>query len=269
MSRIKLDGMKYLLISLFVFPYLVLHAHNEEDHGAMTGYADTGHIAHVLDGLTNEWPASDFHLSDDSTIEYALDNDDKNLYIVMTIPDFGEQMKIMRNGMKIFIDLKGKKKEGKGVEFPIQGEAGSSGLSSPNFASKDASEEQSKKLDKKTARSILSLAIVAYRLFGFGGNEKDDQGLMTPGSVNIAYKWDESDQMHIEYNIPLELLGKSSSLDKKELSIGWKINGFDRPEGLHNSENAGNGEGGGYQRGAHAGGSGHEGVNMVVEAAGA
>ena len=170
--------------------------------------------------------------------------------------------------MKIFIDLKGKKKEGKGVEFPIQGEAGSSGLSSPNFASKDASEEQSKKLDKKQPKypvpgdSCLQVIWIWWQW-------KRWPGFNDTGSVNIAYKWDESDQMHIEYNIPLELLGKSSSLDKKELSIGWKINGFDRPEGLHNSENAGNGEGGGYQRGAHCWGRWARGSIMVVEAAGA
>ena len=250
--------MKYFLFSVCVFPFLSVSNKPAKTFSTVfPNYADTGHINHVTDGLTTEWPSSAFHISDDSTVEYAIDNDDKSLYLAMTIQDFGEQTKIMRNGMKVFIDLKGKKKEGKGVEFPIKGEAGSSTTGiSPNGPNAVA-DDPTKKLDKKTARSIMSLSVVALKIFGMG-NSEDEQGLMMPGSVNIAFKWDESDAMHIEYNIPLSLLGEPSSLNQKDVSIGWKINGFEKPEGEHHgqSEAGGEGGGGGYSRGMHGGGGG-------------
>jgi hypothetical protein len=222
------------------------------------GYADTGHIIHVLDGSVAEWPADKFHLNDDSTVEYAADNDDKNLYLAMSVPDFDMQMKIMRNGMKLFIDLKGKKKEAKGVEFPVKGEAGNfqghfSGA--PLNSNSNNDDQQKKKFDKKTVRGVMSLGLTALKLFGIAGNELEEQGLSMPGSVNIMFKWDDSDVMHIEYNIPLNILGELTSLNQKDISLGWKINGFERPAGMERpGESEGNTDGGGFSRGMGEGG---------------
>ena len=247
--------MKYLLVTACALPFLFF---NTQLHSLTPEYknlTDSGHVVHVLDGLTNEWPAEKFQLSEDSTIDYALDNDDKNLYVALTVPDYGEQTKIMRNGMKLFIDLKGKKKEGKGVEFPVKGETGNSGISAANVNGPNTGEEQPRKLDKKTERTIMSLGLVSLKLFGWK-DQQEEQGLTMPGSVNIAFKWDEFDAMHIEYNIPLSLLGDLSSLNQKDLSIGWKINGFERPQGQHYSPNGGGEQGGGVSRGMHGGGGG-------------
>jgi uncharacterized membrane protein YgcG len=216
-------------------------------------YSDTGHIVHALDGSITEWPASWFHLNEDSTVEYAAHNDNQNLYVAMNIPDFGEQMKLMRNGMKLYIDVKGKKKVGRGIEFPIKGEGNDAGLINTH-----AGNGQQNKFDKKTTRNMMALGLVALKLFGFNHDE-DEQGLTTPGSVNIAFKWDESDAMHIEYSVPLILLGELASLNQKDISLGWTINGFERPatkgSNFENSENAeGNGRGGGFSRGAGGGG---------------
>jgi hypothetical protein len=216
-------------------------------------YSDTGHIVHTLDGSINEWPAGRFHLNADSTVEYATDNDGQNLYVAMTIPDFGEQMKIMRNGMKLYIDLKGKKKEGRGIEFPIKGEANSAGLGNANVGN-----EQQKKFDKKITRNMMAISLVALKLFGLN-HEEDEQGLVMPSSVNIAFKWDESDAMHIEYAIPLKLLGEPVSLNQKDISLGWKINGFESSattkRNFENTENTeASGRGGGRSRGTGGGG---------------
>ncbi len=245
--------MKILLFPTFTLTLAFLAQHPEVAIDRMPNYADTGHIIHVVDGQVGEWPAVRFHPEEDSTIEYAADNDDKNLYIAMTIPDFGTQVKIMRNGMKLFIDLKGKKKEGRGIEFPIKGEV-TAGLTSNEGA---AGTQPQEKIDRKTQRNILSLSIVALKLFGFPG-AGDEQGLVMPGSVNIAFRWDESDAMHIEYGIPLNLLEESSSLNKKDISLGWKINGTDRPPGEHSFETAGNNSGG-FSAGGHGGGRGRYG----------
>lgn len=110
--------MKSLLVVVTAFIVLSFNTAPKFHCPLCTSYTDTGHIHHLLDGLVSEWPINKFQVNDDSTVEYAEDNDDKNLYVAMTISDFEMQMKIMRNGMKLYLDLKGKKKEGKGIEFP-------------------------------------------------------------------------------------------------------------------------------------------------------
>ena len=251
---IKNSGMKSFLFIACAFSFLSFNKLPGSCFPVCRSYTDTGHSLHVLDGLITEWQAGQFHLSEDSTVEYALDNDDKNLYVAMTVPDFGEQMKIMRNGMKLFIDLKGKKKEGKGIEFPIR-ETNNPGINNSNYNSANPGSEPEKKFDKKTTRNIMALGIVALKLFGLN-HEEEEQGLRMPGSANIAFKWDESDVMHIEYNIPLNLLGEPSSLNQKDISLGWKINGFERPQGEHNSGNTENNEGRGRSSRGMSGGGG-------------
>ncbi len=77
-------------------------------------------IHHVLDGKENEWPAEKFQTDPATQFRYAIDNDKQNLYLVLAIANFREQMKIMRQGMDLYFDLKEKKKEGKGIEFPVK-----------------------------------------------------------------------------------------------------------------------------------------------------
>jgi hypothetical protein len=89
-------------------------------HLPLAHQADSNKIEHILDGTTTEWPDSLFENDKETNISYAVDNDAASLYIAMEIPDFPEQMKLMRMGMKLFIDLKGKKKENMGIEFPVK-----------------------------------------------------------------------------------------------------------------------------------------------------
>src|SRR5437868_3131865 len=74
---------------------------------------DTARINHTLDGWVNEWPENKFESDNGTTIRYAVDNDAKNLYIAMKVPSAPTQMKMMGQGMEVYIDLKGKKKDNK------------------------------------------------------------------------------------------------------------------------------------------------------------
>jgi len=73
-----------------------------------------------------------------------------------------------------------------------------------------------------------------------------------PGSANIAFAWDSSDAMNIEYRIPLSFLGTLSS-DPKKISIGWKIKGAQFSSN-HDGSDQSSGEG--RHGGGHSGGGG-------------
>jgi len=42
-------------------------------------------INHTLDGKVNEWPAQKFETDPATQFKYAIDNDKRNLYLVLTI----------------------------------------------------------------------------------------------------------------------------------------------------------------------------------------
>ena len=155
----------------------------------------------------------------------------------------------MHQGMEMYIDLKAKKKEGKGIEFPVKknAQADDAIMTFNSQNNNDAIERltpEQKKAKLKTMRASLALSLTTMRLFGFEGHRSEEQGLVMPGSANIAFAWDSTDEMCIEYRIPLSLI-EPSSLSQKEISIGWKVNGFQRPTTSGESESTGENHRGG------------------------
>ena len=76
-------------------------------------------INHVVDGNISEWKADKFEVDKETNIAYAVDHDANNIYLAMKVSDQRTQMKLMMQGMNLYIDKKGKRKEGTGIEFPF------------------------------------------------------------------------------------------------------------------------------------------------------
>lgn len=183
--------------------------------------ADTGIVSHVRDGLLNEWPAERFTDDKETGVKYAIDNDGENLYIAMNVPDKREQVHMMRAGMKMFVDIKGKKREGRGIEFPVE---------------KDYSyysPQQIMMADISQARMMFAQSLLALRLFGFTDGEPTDQSLAMEGSGQVVFSWDANEALLVEYTVPLAMLEKDvKSLDQKQISIGWKVNSSEAPQAV-------------------------------------
>jgi len=188
-------------------------------------------LSHLLDGKINEWPAQRFETDPATEIKYAVDNDSQNLYLAMTIPNFPTQMKIMRQGMELYIDLKGKKKEGKGIDFPVKRDVADNNSmmdfrGQRNEENNGQESAEQRKANMKAMRAAMALTLISMKVFGFS-NDPQEQRLDMPGSANIAYAWDSTEVMNIEYRIPFSLFGNASSLNQKNISIGWKLNGVE------------------------------------------
>lgn len=214
-------------------------------------------INHLLDGKVNEWPAEKFETDPGTQLKFAVDNDKQNLYLVLTITNFREQIKIMRQGMDLYIDPKGKKKEGKGIEFPVKRDQSTADLIM-NYRSQgneniDQESPEQRKAAMRTMRAEMALGLSSMKLFGFSEDRSAEQGLAMPGSANIAFAFDSTDVMNIEYKIPLSFF-ETTSLDQKDISIGWKVNGFQFSSNHSGESSTGEGKHGGYGGGRHGGG---------------
>jgi hypothetical protein len=228
-------------------------------------------INHSLDGKVDEWPAQKFEIDPATQFKYAIDNDKQNLYLVLSVASFREQIKIMRQGMDLYFDPKEKKKESKGIEFPVKKDPFTADVVMNYRGQNENADQQSpeqRKAAMRTMRAEMALSISSMKVFGFSEDKSEEQGLKMPGSANIAFAWDSTDVMTIEYRIPLSFFGMLSSIDQKDISIGWKVNGFQfssshsgesSPEG---GRHGGGGYGGGGRRGYGGGSYGsHENSN--------
>jgi uncharacterized membrane protein YgcG len=248
------------LAGLFLF--LGVHHDVRLRNNPFSSTVDSGIIGHNTDGQVGEWPADRFSSDKLSGIQYAIDNDGQNLYVALNIAEMGEQMKIMRMGMSFFIDLKAKKKENRGIEFPVKREGGP--LQAGEYRGGDDQardrdgQQGNQRPDFKKMRAMMSLNLYSLKLFGFSEGEPKEQGLDLKDNVQIAYQWDTADVMHIEYLVPLKFITDDiNSLNNKEISAGWKVNGMDMPSGENGFNSGGFGGGGGRGGfGGRGGGSG-------------
>lgn len=178
-------------------------------------YIDTAHhVVHVLDGNIKEWSNNKFETDDVSKVQYCIDHDAVNLYMALKIPDEVTQIKIMTQGMKMFIDKKGKRKESTGVEFPIKRpNEGPMRMQGPGST------------DMAAIKESVTPWMIFLKTFGLNDTPDKSQLVSTENSINIAFDWDEAGILSIEYRAPFDLLGGRAAVDGKPLAIGWKILG--------------------------------------------
>ena len=72
----------------------------------------------MVDGKEPEWSGSIYYL-EEQKIGIGLQNDSANLYLVVKATDRNTQLQIMRRGLTIWLDAKGKKNKTLGIHYPI------------------------------------------------------------------------------------------------------------------------------------------------------
>jgi hypothetical protein len=200
-----------------------------ETRAGLAPVTDTAKTIHTIDGNTGEWKPDKFETDKEIGVTYAVDHDANFLYVVLKVPDQRTQMKLMMQGMNLYIDRKGKKREAAGVEFPIKPASPLANFSRGGRNS-NSTEQAPAPPDPKVIREALSGNMIVLKQFGFEDQEDKLQPVAQDGSVNVSFDWDAADALVIEYLIPMSYIGKSADLNGKPLGIGWKILGITMPE---------------------------------------
>jgi len=73
----------------------------------------------VIDGKNNDWVSPYPEYDEKAMLGYTVSNDKYNLYITVETGDPATQLKILRNGLTVWIDRKGEKEEVTAINFPI------------------------------------------------------------------------------------------------------------------------------------------------------
>ncbi len=183
---------------------------------------DTVIKAHVIDGIISEWSTDKFINDKGTDISYAVENDATNLFVALKISNLRTQYRLLKYGMNLFIDLKGKHKESTTIEFPLK--------STINNGSFSVNEYEDKKsdLDPKKFNEQFALKLLFMKVSGFEGEQEEKTvGLINDNFINVATDRDEANTMYVEYGIPLKELGTVANLTGKKISIGIKLNAPD------------------------------------------
>src|SRR2546428_565009 len=73
----------------------------------------------TIDGDSKDWPAPYPEYDSKASLGYAISNDKENLYITVQTGDQATQMKILRNGLTVWIDKTGEHETKMAINYPL------------------------------------------------------------------------------------------------------------------------------------------------------
>ncbi|OKS89552.1 hypothetical protein [Mucilaginibacter polytrichastri] len=202
-----------------------------------------------IDGDLKEWGDSLRYYNTEKKLNYALANDKDNLYMAIRVNDRTEQIRIIRAGLTLSVNTKGKKKEISSITFPI-------GNPDQPKMGQDDKKGNPDLLDQQDRDEMMNAKLTKLRnikVTGFPDIESDIITTSNTYGIKVALNIDADGYLNYEAAIPLKFF-HAELTDKSEWAFNIKINGVTRPEGAKNADAEGGGGHGGGGRGGMGGG---------------
>lgn len=236
---------------------IVLHGCKSSKHSSKRLPGVWQSVPVVVNGKNDEWPSPYPEYDDKAMLGYAVSNDKDNLYITVETGDQATQLKILREGLTVWIDKTGGKDQVMAINYPLPRQ-NSSGEHSDQPRPPRGQWQQGQGNSQEKRRMELEDRV---RKLLPEANEYSLQGFK---ACNLQYPLMENDSCGIKVRIDLdsfnELIWEAvipfksfyfksqiSRADKgKALSVCFETTGAKRP--------ANQGNGGGGNRGGGGGG---------------
>jgi YD repeat-containing protein len=207
----------------------------------------------TVDGNLKDWGDSLRYFDVETNIRYTFANDKDNLYFAVRINDRSEAIRILKAGITLSIDPKGKKKDAYSITFPINVQEGN--LSSP-IQQNGINEVTQADRDELLRETITTLR--GIKIEGFKDIEGDMITTSNTYGIQTAINYDTNGNLVCEEAVPLKFFhldGRS----KAEWLFNVKINGIERPIQNKSSDSDAGGMGSGGRGGRGGGGHGSHG----------
>jgi uncharacterized membrane protein YgcG len=215
-----------------------------------------------IDGDVKEWGDSLRYYNKDKQLNYSLANDQDNLYMAIRINDRSEIIRVLRAGLTLSIDTRGKKKESFSITFPV-GDQGPNNLAQPTDDLQGKTDITQEDRDELAQARLTKLREI--RVSGFKDIEGETITTSNTYGIKTAIDYDKDGYLVYEAAIPLKFF-HADDITKYEWAFNFKINGITRKApNNNNSDQGGAGHagrggggfaGGGGGRGGHGGGRG-------------
>jgi YD repeat-containing protein len=211
----------------------------------------------AIDGDIKEWGDSLRYYNAEKKINYAIANTKDTLYMAVRINDRSEQIRILKAGLTITIDPKGKKKEDYSITFPLNigGKVSLSDLQNKDEAPGEVTQQERDELMRERITTLRGIKAVGF---------KDIEGEMITTSntygFQTAVNYDDKGYLVCEAAIPLSFFHVDDPA-KNEWSFNFRINGLQHKAPGQSGDQDGSGSHGGRggSGGMGGGGGGHHG----------
>jgi len=206
--------------------------------------------------LTNE-PG---HLQGSQNILYSIGNDSSSLYVKLMVADSKTQMKILKNGLKLWLDTTGHQKEKLGLIYPLASKENRYGQENKRQSQGDQFGGMQNKASQIAMKQKMILNMIEMDIIGFDGPEAVRVPALTGTGLGASILLDSNGVLHYTAIIPFSLMhynpANHTGKKSKPLTVGLET-GKPEPQGSHSAGGGGGGSGGGGgMRGGGMGGGG-------------
>jgi hypothetical protein len=187
--------------------------------GCSKPLAPVGHFqdrAIVADGNADEWPTPLRFSNSEHTYQYAITNDNRNVYICIITNNEATILRMLRSGITIYFDNKGEKNKTISLEFPVQ----KAPENSPNNGN------PANETSVKNTEDELLLQSNFFNTTGFANVENGQYNVDDKTSdVKVAIKLHGDSSLIYEAVVPIkDIPGIDPNAKKtKNLSIGIAV----------------------------------------------
>ena len=172
----------------------------------------------VVNGSSPEWDNALFSFNKQALTNYAIVNDSNAFFICLRIADEGEQMKVLRSGIDLRFNSKGKKKAEATLHFPIGGRPDIGGNS-----------DQGERRARKNMHIMFLLQMQDMELMGFKNGVNGFQNIKSgKNGILAAANWDSTNVMVYEVKVPFNVFATDVRL-ANPLTVGIVIEGAVKP----------------------------------------
>jgi hypothetical protein len=166
----------------------------------------------TVDGLNKEWKSPLPRYNQTTGINYEIANDERNIYMIVRVADTTSQRQVVQNGLEVWINKDGKKKNTTGITYPMAPDKAKAG-------------SKNRVLTGKTADGF-SMNINELTLTGF--LLENGRQPIKDCPVKVAIRKDSSNCIVYELAIPFNTFYKEK-LEKEDLKakfyIGFVVKG--------------------------------------------
>lgn len=185
----------------------------------------------VIDGDCKDWPSPYPNYDAKSMVAYATSNDEQNLYITMETGDEMTQLKILKQGMSVYIDTTGKKEPGPfTINYPLPNDNDQVDIAELGEGQRrEAQPLNPKKMNQiigKTAQNANQLSIEGFKDCNGGFVVSQNNGC----GIKVKMRIDEYKQLVWEAMIPFKAIYGRSNISAadagKPVSVCFAVKAF-------------------------------------------
>ena len=213
----------------------------------------------IADGNASDWGLPLRFGNETGSLQYSVTNDRENIYVSVASNDQATQMKMLRAGIKIYIDTKGKKGTDMGIVYPYKDQ-----VDMPNRRM------ENRNTDPTAMKQKMILDADIFSTIGFINMENRIYDLKDTSHIKIGMNYDIYNNLVFEAIIPIKNVLSTPITNTKapSISVGIIVNEMggagQRPNasmvGMNRAE--GGGMNGGMGGGMRGGGGGMRGGGM-------